>query len=110
MVFDPQSRPQASQSAFDSSRRGSGGMTGDDVEEPCKWLGASALRMRSRFKHQEHAAGPKSKASSATHPDRCEVILEIEAATFVEHQHFLALAVVRGANQGNLTLSGGDLR
>src|SRR5216683_6997469 len=84
-------------------------MTGDDVDEPCKRLGASALRMRSRLKHQEHATRPQSKATAVTRPDRCEVLLEIEAAAFVEHQHFLAVGVVCGADQRNVALTRRDL-
>src|SRR6266849_9861785 len=84
ILGDPQGRPETSQNAFNSARGRSGGMTGDDVDESCKRLGASALRMRSRLKHQEHATRPQSKATAITRPDRCEVLFEIEAAAFIE--------------------------
>src|SRR5579871_760458 len=84
ILGDPQRRPETSQNAFNSARGGSGGMTGVDVDEPCKRFGASALRMRSRLKHQEHATRSQSKAAAVTRPDRCEVLLKIEAAAFIE--------------------------
>src|SRR5258708_33435171 len=64
--------PKTFQNAFNSARGRSGGMTRDDVDETRKRLGASALCMRSRLKHQEHANRPQSKPTSVTRPDRCE--------------------------------------
>src|SRR5260370_13246626 len=66
ILGDPQGRPETSQNAFDSARGRSGGMTGDDVDEPCKRLGASALRMKPRLEHRDHTPPPPSKAAAIT--------------------------------------------
>ena len=72
IIGDSQGCPETFQNAFNSARGRSGGMTGDDVDEPCKRLGAPALGMRFRLQApgRRHPIPRQSRRRYATRPMR----------------------------------------
>src|SRR5580692_8924684 len=67
--------------------------------------------MRPRLDDEKRAAGSERKtALLAARPNRSEFAGEIKITELVENQQILALAVLRAANQCDVTLTGRDPR
>src|SRR5262245_59696203 len=103
-------RPHPLQRLFDRSRLLARSEIGEHTTQPRIRLGPARRGMLARLQHQEHAGRTEREAAMrlAAGPERGEFALEVEVAEFVEEQQILALAIMGGADEGNVALAALD--